>query len=177
MVLGLVVVLVFVGYLNFQMFFKKDVDTAQVNTEEAPINAELVSGETENEIMTGNMAVTDEFFVDYKIERDQSRSQHVAMLEEISKSEDGDKETKNLAQQEAISLVKTSEQEMVIENLIRSKGFNDAIVFIHDGYVNVVVDAEQLTTAQAAQIQNIVNKETSVTIDKISIATNSASQK
>lgn len=173
-VLSLVGVLVFVGYLNFHMLFKDE--TASAQNEKAPINAELVNSETENEVMTGAAPLTDEFFVDYKIERDQSRSQHVAMLENITKEKDSDKDTKTMAQQEVINLVKLSEQEMVIENLIRAKGFNDAIVFIHDGYVNVVVDAKQLTTSQAAQIQNIVNKESGVELGKISIATNNSVQ-
>lgn len=171
-VFSLVCVLAFVGYLNFQMFFKDN--TASVDMDETPLNAELVSSQTENEVMTSNTALDNEFFVDYKIERDKSRSQHISMLEDISKEEDGDKDTKTLAQQEVINLVKLSEQEMIIENLIRAKGFNDAIVFIHDGYVNVVVDAQQLTTSQAAQIQNVINKQIGVAIEKISIATNNS---
>ncbi|WP_152802360.1 SpoIIIAH-like family protein [Alkalibaculum sporogenes] len=173
-VFSLVGVLALVGYLNYHMLFNDGVTTAE--NEKAPINAELVNIETENEVMTGTTTLTDGFFVDYKIERDKSRSQSVAMLEDISKEEDGDKDTKTMAQQEVINLVKISEQEMIIENLIRAKGFNDAIVFIHDGYVNVVVDAQQLTTSQAAQIQNIVNKESGVDIEKISIATNNNDQ-
>lgn len=173
LVLGLVGVLAFVGYLNFNMLFKEDT-VATAENEKAPINAELVNAETENEVMTGAAAISDEFFADYKIEREQTRSQHVALLEDITKEEDSDKDTITMAQQEVISLVKLSEQEMTMENLIRAKGFNDAIVFIHDGYVNVVIDATQLTTSQAAQIQNIVNKESGVEIDKISIATNNS---
>lgn len=168
LVLSLVLILILVGYVNYQAFF----DTAEVTNDETPINAELVDSETENEIMTGGTTITDEFFIDYKIERDKSRSEHVSMLENISNNDDSDTETKNMAQQEVINLVKLSEKEMIIENLIRAKGFNDAIVFIHDGYVNVVIDANQLTTSQAAQIQDIVNKESGVDLQNISIATN-----
>lgn len=174
MVLSLVCILAFVGYLNFQMFFKGD--NIAANNDKAPLNAELVNAQTENEVMTGAAPLSDEFFVDYKIERDKSRSEHVAMLEDITKETASDKETITMAQKEVINLVKLSEQEMIIENLIRAKGFNDAIVFIHDGYVNVVVDAKQLTTSQAAQIQNVVNKESNIAIEKISIATNNSVQ-
>ena len=69
-----------------------------------------------------------------------------------------------------INLVKLSEKEMIIENLIRAKGFNDVIVFIHDGYVNAIVDSEELSPGDAAQIQDIIFKETGVSLDKISIA-------
>lgn len=172
LVFSLILILVVVGYLNYQMFF----DKTEVADDETPINAELVDSDTENEIMTGTTPVSDEFFVDYKIERDKNRSEHVAMLEDISKDEESDKDTKTMAQQEMISLVKLSEKEMIIENLIKAKGFNDSIVFIHDGYVNVVIDATQLTASQAAQIQDIVQKESGVEIEKISIATNNKSE-
>lgn len=172
LVFSLVLILVLVGYVNYQMFF----DKTDVADNETPINAELVNAEVENEIMTGNTVVADEFFVDYKIERDKSRDEHISMLESIASDESSDQETKSMAQQEMISLVKLSEKEMIIENLIKAKGFNGSIVFIHDGYVNVVIDANQLTTSQAAQIQDIVQKESGVEIQKISIATNNSAE-
>jgi stage III sporulation protein AH len=82
----------------------------------------------------------------------------------------------NNAHHEIINLTKLSEKEMVVENLIKAKGFSDVIVFIHEGYVNVVVDAAQLTTAQASQIQDIVVKECSVEVSKVCIAVSKAKE-
>ncbi len=57
-----------------------------------------------------------------------------------------------------------------MENLIKSKGYDDCIVFIHQGYVNVIVDAEEITQQQAVQIQDIVASECGVDLSKITIA-------
>lgn len=171
---ALLILLTVVGVLNYNFMLKEE-ELAKTGNEElnneGPINATLVDSKTEEEIMADSKNISKEFFIDYRLERDKNRSQHVELLENIVENEDTDKETRNQAQTEMIDLVKLSEKEMVIENLIRAKGFNDVIVFIHDGYVNAIVDAEELSAADAAQIQDIVNKETGISLDKISIAT------
>lgn len=171
---ALLILLTVVGVLNYNFMLKEEELAKTGNeelTNEGPINATLVDSKTEEEIMADSKNISKEFFIDYRLERDKNRSQHVELLENIVENEDTDKETRNQAQTEMVELVKLSEKEMVIENLIRAKGFNDVIVFIHDGYVNAIVDAEELSAADAAQIQDIVNKETGISLDKISIAT------
>ncbi len=171
-VISLVILLFVVGILNYNLVHK-DPKMAEGNAidNEGPINAELVDGKTEEEIMADSKRLSKEFFIEYRLERDKNRSQNISLLENIVSNKDTDNETRSEAQKEMINLVKLSEKEMVIENLIRAKGFNDVIVFIHDGYVNAIVDSEELSAAHAAQIQDIINKETGISLDKISIAT------
>lgn len=170
-IVSLVLLLFVVGILNYN-FVLKDQEVAQEDQidNEGPINAELVDGKTEEEIMADSKGISKEFFIEYRLERDKNRSQHISLLENIVSNKDTDNETRGEAQNEMIHMVQLSEKEMVIENLIRAKGFNDIIVFIHDGYVNAIVDSEDLSAAQAAQIQDIINKETGISLDKISIA-------
>ena len=40
------------------------------------------------------------------------------------------------------------------------KGFNDSAVTFHYGSVNVIIDCDELTTEQIAQILDIVRRET-----------------
>ena len=49
---------------------------------------------------------------------------------------------------------------MQLETLVKSKGFEDAIVTMSDSGVNVVVGAAELTAEQAAQIYDIIQSET-----------------
>lgn len=171
---SLVVLLFVVGILNYNHLLKEEkVAEGNLMDGEEPINAELVDGKKEEEIMADSKRISKEFFIEYRLERDKNRSQHVSLLENIVENKETNKEIRGEAQKEMINLVKLSEKEMVIENLIRAKGFNDVIVFIHDGYVNTIVDAEKLSAAQAAQIQDIINKETGVSLEKITIATTS----
>lgn len=112
---------------------------------------------------------SENIFSSFKLERERIRSQSIDTLKELINNSNSDKELKLQAQKEMMNLVKLTEKEMVIENLIKAKGFNDALVFIHENNVNVIVDAQNLTTAQVAQIQDIVSRETGVSIENIKI--------
>jgi len=112
---------------------------------------------------------SENIFASFKLERERIRSQSIDTLKELINNTNSDKELKLQAQKEMIDLVKLTEKEMVIENLIKAKGFNDALVFIHENNVNVIVDAQNLTAAQVAQIQDIVSRETGVSIENIKI--------
>jgi stage III sporulation protein AH len=80
-----------------------------------------------------------------------------------------DSGVKEMAQTEMLSLIKKSETESIIENLIKAKGFKDALVIMGEDSVNVIVDSEKLTQAQVAQIKDIVTREADVETDKIKI--------
>ena len=58
-----------------------------------------------------------------------------------------------------------------IESLIKSKGFGNVYVRIDDETVDVVVDKNELTDADIAQIEDIVKRKTSMSSDKIRIST------
>ena len=61
---------------------------------------------------------------------------------------------------------------MVVENLLGTKGFENVIVFVNNPSINVVIKAEELTTEQVAQVQNIVQRELKTDIENIHITTN-----
>jgi stage III sporulation protein AH len=52
------------------------------------------------------------------------------------------------------------EQELTLETLIKAKGFEDAIVAIGDGGVNVVVGTAEMSAEEATQILAIITDET-----------------
>ena len=60
---------------------------------------------------------------------------------------------------------------MVVENLLGTKGFENVIVFVNNPSINVVIKAEELTTEQVAQVQNIVQRELKTDIENIHITT------
>ena len=61
------------------------------------------------------------------------------------------------------------EKEGNVENLLKAKGFKDAIVYITDDSVSVTVKTDGLTAADSAKIYDIVISETGVSSDKIKI--------
>ncbi|SHE52506.1 stage III sporulation protein AH [Caldanaerobius fijiensis DSM 17918] len=109
-------------------------------------------------------------FADYRQDRERTRSESIANLKEIVDNEKTSKENRDKAQAEIIKLTEQTNKEMTIENLIKAKGFKDVLVFIDDKSANVLIDTnQQLTAARIAQIQDIVTRETGLSVDQIHI--------
>ena len=69
-----------------------------------------------------------------------------------------------------MALTTAMEKELLVEGLIKAKGFTDCIVTVQNNSVNVVVNnTEALTSAQASQIMEIVRRETGVAAEDIKI--------
>ncbi len=116
-----------------------------------------------------NLESTSTFFTEYRMEREKNRSKETQMWEDIMSNQTTDKSFKTLAQQELVKIVALTEKEMIIENLIISRGFNDALVFLTDDSVTVIVDAKELTSTNVAQIQDIVVRKTKINAANIKI--------
>ena len=110
------------------------------------------------------------FFDIYRSERDSVRTQELAYLDAIV-AQGGDQATLSEAQKQKMTLVGCMESELNTENLIRAKGFEEVIVSMHNGSVNVIVDADALTDEQVAQILDIVLRETGETAENIKVST------
>ena len=110
------------------------------------------------------------FFDIYRSERDTVRTQELAYLDAIV-AQGGDQATLSEAQKQKMTLVGCMESELNTENLIRAKGFQEVIVSMHNGSVNVIVDADALTDEQVAQILDIVLRETGETAENIKVST------
>jgi stage III sporulation protein AH len=100
------------------------------------------------------------FFSEYKMERDKNRSKEVDMWQEIISNQNTEKTFKNLAQQEIVKVLALTEKEMIIEQLVMSLGFSDALVFLTDDSATVLVETKDLTPAQVAKVQDILIRKT-----------------
>jgi len=120
------------------------------------------------ETSAANLATTS-FFIQSRLDRNKNRSFYIETLNGIVADQNIDTSVKEMAQTEMISLIKKSETESIIESLIKAKGFDDALVIMGEESVNIIVNSEQLTQAQVAQIKDIVSREAEVDIDNIKI--------
>lgn len=109
------------------------------------------------------------FFSEYRLERDKNRSKEVEMWQDIINSEKAEENFKSMAQQELVKIVALTEKEMIIENLIVARGFNDALVFLTDESATAIVEAKELTSANVAQIQDIIVRKTKLDAKNIKI--------
>jgi len=60
---------------------------------------------------------------------------------------------------------------MITENLIKTKGFEDLVIFINDSSINVIIKGKSLKPEQVAQVQNIITRELKGKIENIHIST------
>ena len=77
---------------------------------------------------------------------------------------------KDIAENEIKNINDKKNAIMITENLLKTKGFEDAVIFINDPSVNVVLKQNNLDTKQIAQIQNIIQRELKTEIENIHIS-------
>lgn len=110
------------------------------------------------------------FFVQARLDREQSRAKQREVLLELINNENIDQEVKAASADEMLAIQKRIEKESAAEALIESKGFNEVFVRIGDNSVDVIVNKETLTDAELAQIEDIVKRKTGVDSDIIRIS-------
>ena len=108
------------------------------------------------------------FFVNYRLKREQFRQETKDMLSELLNSNEG--KSKEQAQEKWLELSTKIQKEGEVENLLIIKGFNDAVVDVCPENVTVIVYAPSLTPNELSLIQDIVIRVTKVRMNKISIS-------
>lgn len=104
-----------------------------------------------------------------KLMKEQTRAKNKETLLEIINSTTISEEQKQTAIEGMIQLTDIAEKETAAEILLEAKGFDDVVVSISDSGVDVVVNAETLTDAQCAQIEDIVTRKTGTAPENIII--------
>ena len=139
-----------------------DVQETAENTEDARTPGEAVLVESD--------AVIPEYFAEAKVERENARAKSQDMLYELMAKADTPEEEKSQAAQKILELQKRIENEAAAEAMIKAKGFDEAYVRIYDDCVDVIVDREEISQQEAAQIQDILTRVTGMGADKIRIS-------
>lgn len=168
----------------------EDTEVAGIgNIDEAAVDEDYISivdsmlpsdNNIEQVISAGNNSIKDamaadisktnrNYFVEYRLSRDKLRANLVDRLDEIVNNTNTTEKVRSEAQEEIIKLGNTSQKELEIEGLIKSKGFNEALTFISDTDIKVVVDASELTEQDMVKILDIVKSETTFDINNIKI--------
>lgn len=120
----------------------------------------------------GNDTVNaEQYFETFREDRENVRDKELSYLETIILHDQTDAETLQDAQQQKIAIVDSMEKEFTVESLLKAKGFLDSAVTFHKGSVNVIIQAEELSPSQAAQILDIVCRETGEEAKNVKIST------
>jgi len=114
--------------------------------------------------------VDNSYYTQSKLDREKMYSQMLENYQKILEADNLSAEEKTNAQEEIKKINNEKNAIMIAENLIKTKGFEEVLLFVNNGNVSVVVRAEKLDESQIAQIQNIVTRELNVKVTKINVS-------
>ena len=121
-----------------------------------------------NTVETATITV-DEYFTNSRLEKDTMYSERIENYQDILNNSNVSEAQKKTAQEEIIKLNNEQNAIMIAENLIKTKGIEDLVIFINGESINVIVKGDGLEKEEIAQIQNIITRELEADIANIHI--------
>jgi len=103
-----------------------------------------------------------DFFAQSKLDRDTQRAKTIELLQQNN-------QTDEIAKQN-----KYAQEEGVIEDLIKAKGYANAIAYIDDNSGTFVVQAQGLTAGDVAQIRDIILSNSDLNTTQIKVSEHSS---
>ena len=195
-ILVISLMLVTAGYLNYNENLQASTEVADIgdatlvssnlsnstinqvdenNTNEAEsnnVNNEVASSvsSTEESVQTNSeVSSSKEYFSSSRLERYTMYSQMLESYQKILDSTTTSEKQKSAAQEEIDRINKTKNAIMISENLIKTKGFEDVIIFQNDDSISLVIDKDELKKEDIAQVQSIIAREMGADIEDIHI--------
>ena len=126
--------------------------------------------DTASNITQNTSAQEDSYFTQSRLDRDKMYSQMLDNYQKILETNNLSSEEKKTAQEEIKRINNEKNAIMIAENLIKTKGFQDIVIFVNNGNVTGVVQKDKLDEKDIAQIQNIITRELNVKTNKINIS-------
>ena len=110
-----------------------------------------------------------DYFTSTALDRQEARDEALDVLKMVTESPEASEEAKAQAQEKISQIAVDLQNEANIETLVKAKGFEECVAIISDNSVSVIVSAESLQAAEAAQILTIVYETTGINPENISI--------
>lgn len=148
-------------YVNYRLFYDP--------TGSMGYGDNNMDGSNNDSTQTGGNAEEENYFTATALNRQQSRDEAIDVLKLVSESEDADEATRAAATAKISKIAEDIQKESDIESLVKAKGFEECVAIISDDSVSVIVSAESLQAAQAAQILSIVYQTTGISPENITI--------
>ncbi len=149
-------------YLNYRWFYDPaaNLGFGENNMDDNYSDSEATGGETEN---------ANDYFTATALDRQEARDEALDVLKLVTESADASEEAKAEASAKISKIAVDIQNEANIETLVKAKGFDECVAIISEDSVSVIVGAESLQAAEAAQILSIVYETTGINPEKVSI--------
>ena len=172
---SLVVALGTAVYLNWQFSDNKTLQVTDMldNSDELGearyVNNANFSDKSETKSKKNISDKTKTYFAQAQLNKQKSHDEAKEELKDLLSYENVNIENKEKINKRIDEISKNEILESNIENLIKSKGFEQCIVFIENDECNVVVDPESINETSAIIIKDIVSSQTNIQGNKIKI--------
>ena len=131
--------------------------------------AETSDTEPGEAVFTSANMATGTFASEAKLSRDQTRAKNTESLLQIINSDVVSEAQKQSAIDQMLELTDISERETGAETLLAAKGFEDVVVSISEGKVDVVINQSEISDVQRAQIEDVITRKTGIPPENIVI--------
>ena len=148
-------------YLNYRWFYDP---TASLGYGEN----NMENGYSDSQ-SAGSEAGGSNYFTATALSREEARDEALDVLKLVAESDESTEAAKTEATAKISQIAVDIQNEANIESLVKAKGFEECVAVISDGAVSVIVKAESLKAAEAAQIFTIVYETTGISPERISI--------
>jgi len=187
-VVALVVMIGIAGYINWSYKNKEDSIPATVSYDDLDLSdyasaedeyyVPAGSGESkvdvdadtaEDDLSVSTVFAESNYFTVARVEKQKARSEAVEIYTDLLNNENSSAGAKEKAETDISAVAQNTETEAIIENLIKAKGFEEAIVYLTGDEAKVVVKTKGLVPAQVAQIKDLIMENAKILADKIKI--------
>lgn len=173
--------LVSAGYLSYSMRgtpvssnIVSENEVSSIGDAQLVSNNNIIDSNSLNEMSvatsSNSSSRTDDYFASSRLGRDTMYSQMIESYQNLLDNQNVSEEQKTVATQEITEINNTQNSIMICENLIKTKGISDVVIFVNDKSINVIVKADTLEQETIAQIQNIIAREMNAEIENIHIS-------
>lgn len=152
------------------------VDSKDSESDAIKEKAVETSKEIEEQLTSKENMSKSTYILDMKMTREKQRNDLSEELNEIINNPSTTDKSREEASNMKLKLVKYQETELKIENLLSAKGFENALVYIGENNVNVVVNKQDLSKSEAARIFDLVSEQSGVSYDQIKLMNSSYSK-
>lgn len=169
---SLIIMLGVVGYMNYKndpanIYAKEVTNIMDENLGDAIFvdGANLIA-----DVKDKNYKYTsDEYFENMRNDRDTEYEKQIETYEKIILAADSGTEQKEIATSEIRRISNEKNAILVAENLIKLNGFGDGVILLNNDSANVVVLDSELDSSKIVKIQNIVQNELGISLERVHI--------
>lgn len=147
--------------------------------EETPQPVKASATYTEDEVRTVKQVETNDsqtegaFFSGFRMERERVRGKQIEVLNEVIGSQENEPQAQVVAANRLVKITEDMDAEMKAEQILKSKGYQDCVVFMQKGAVTAVIKSAPLIMEEKTELKEMLGRLAECKPDTVSIIVNS----